>query len=128
MATHVIAFPAALQSKTAQPAVSFGGDYLARLRNGDDETLKHFNDHFRRLLRLKFWGQFNREQGEELANGVLAAVREKIAQGEPGDATLLPAFVLRICAALVNSATACPAKQCGVTREQLRAFLLRRSR
>ena len=85
MAANVIVFPQSSQRNCERHPVSFGEDYLARLRSGDDEILKHFNDHFRRLIRLKSWGQFNREQGEKLANDVMAAVREKIVEGAPDE-------------------------------------------
>jgi len=131
MAARVIAFPLSSQWDTERGPVSFGQDYLARLRGGDDETLKHFNDHFRRLIRLKAWGQFNREQGEELANDVMAAVREKIAEGAPDVINRLPAYVFGICATLANKQP--PQPPAGihngrrVTRELLRTFFLQRN-
>lgn len=132
MATNVIAFPDILQTKTGRGAVGFDADYLARLRSGDDKVGKHFEDYFRRLLRLKFWGQFKREQGEELATEVMAAVRRKIAQGEPDDPSLLPAYVLGISSDLASiqarHASTNNRQECPVTREQLRAFFLRRTR
>ena len=33
----------------------FDAAYLERLRAGDEETAKHFNGYFRRVLRLKLW-------------------------------------------------------------------------
>jgi len=127
---NMIAFPEGLQEKTARDPISFSADYLDRLRSGDDETLQHFNDYFRRLLRLKFWGRFNREQGEELANRVIAAATGKIDQGEPGDASRLPAYVFRISVALANSKTPASPKSGQrhgrPTRQQLRTFFSER--
>ena len=132
MATNVMAFPEMLQTENGLGAVNFDADYLARLRSGDDQVGKHFEDYFRRLLRLKFWGQFKREQGDELASQVMAAVRRKIAQGEPGDVSLLPAYVLEISSDLASKQTPHASgnnrKECPVTREQLRAFFSRRTR
>jgi hypothetical protein len=130
MAASVIAFPQSSRWSADRGPVSFGEDYLARLRSGDDETLKHFNDHFRRLIRLKFWGQFNPERAEELTNDVMAAAREKIAQGAPELANRLPGYILGICASLANKQTQQSADSGighRVTREQLRTFFLRRN-
>jgi hypothetical protein len=130
MATSVIAFPQSLRWNFEPSPISFGEDYLARLRGGDEETVKHFNNHFRRLLRLKFWSQFSREQGEELANDVMAAVWERISQGAPDLTNRLPAYILGVCSTLVNKQA--PRPPAGihngrrVTREQLRAFFSRR--
>ena len=60
MAASAIAFPQSSQWNTERSPAGFGEGYLARLRSGDDETLRHFNDHFRRLIRLKFWASLIR--------------------------------------------------------------------
>jgi hypothetical protein len=129
MAASVIAFPQSSPWNTERHPTGFGEGYLARLRSGDDETLRHFNDHFRRLIRLKFWGQFKPERVEELANDVMAAAQEKILDGEPVDASRLPAYIFTMCSALATKQTPPPAETNNgrlVTREQLRTFFLRR--
>jgi hypothetical protein len=130
MPATVIACPQSSETNAELGPVSFGQDYLARLRSGDDATLKHFNDHFRRLIRLKLWSQFSREQGEELANDVMAAVREKIMDGAPDVISRLPAYVFGICSTLANKQTQHPPAVAHnarrVTREQLRMFFLQR--
>ena len=131
MAASIVAFPQSSQRNGERHPVSFGEDYLARLRSGDDEILKHFNDHFRRLIRLKFWGQFSSERAEELANDVMTAVREKIVDGAPEVTSRLPAYIFGICATLANKQTANPPADAHnerrVTPEQLRTFFLRRN-
>ncbi len=126
MAATAIAFPPLSRDNTARGPSSFGDDDLARLRGGDETALQHFHEHFRRLLRLKFWGQFEGEQGEALANDVLAAAREKIAQGEVNDASRLPGYILGLCATLAPPAAM--RQEPRATREQLRAFFRRRGR
>ena len=128
MAASVISF---LQSSHNEPGpVSFGEDYLARLRSGDEETLRHFNDHFRRLIRLKFWGRLSSEQAEELADDVMVAAREKIAEGAPDVTNRLAGYIFGICTTLSNKQIIQPPTDVhngrGVTREQLRTFFLRR--
>ena len=128
MAASAIAFPQSQWTTERSPA-GFGEGYLARLRSGDDETVRHFNDHFRRLIRLKFWGQFKPERVEELANDVMAAAQEKILDGEPEDASRLPAYIFTMCFALASKQTPTAADTNQgrfVTREQLRTFFLRR--
>ena len=131
MAASIVAFPQSSQWSCERQPVSFGEDYLARLRSGDDEVLKHFNDHFRRLIRLKFWGQFSSERAEQLANDVMAAVQEKIVAGAPDVTSRLPAYIFGICATLANKQTPNPPAethhQRRVTPEQLRTFFLRRN-
>jgi hypothetical protein len=128
VAASVISFP---HSSHNEPGpVSFGEDYLARLRSGDDETLRHFNDHFRRLIRLKFWGRLSSERAEELADDVMAAVRKKIAEGAPDVTNRLAGYILWICTTLANKQTPHPPADTHnghrVTREQLRTFFMRR--
>jgi hypothetical protein len=131
MAASVITFPQSSQWNSERLPVSFGEDYVARLRGGDDETMKHFNDHFRRLIRLKFWGQFSSERAEDMANDVMAAVREKIIEGSPDVTDRLPAYIVSICATLANQQNPQPPTDVHngrrVTREQLRMFFLRRN-
>jgi len=79
------------------------------------------------LILLKLWGQFSRERGEELAGEVMAAVREKIAAGEPRAGDRLPAYIFGICAGLARQAARMEVQQGRrVTREGLRLFFLRR--
>jgi len=78
----------------------FDEAYLQRLRSGDDETARHFDRHFRRLLRAKVWGKFNRQREEDLVDDVMAAAIENIMQGKLSDASSLPAYV---CGILTNS-------------------------
>jgi RNA polymerase sigma factor (sigma-70 family) len=80
----------------------FDDGYLMRLRAGDDETARHFNSYFRRLLRLKLWGKFTREREEELVDSVMAAAIDKVMQGQPRKSAHLPAYVAGICSNLTN--------------------------
>jgi RNA polymerase sigma factor (sigma-70 family) len=74
--------------------------YLQRLRSGDDETARHFDRHFRRLLRAKVWGKFDRQREEDLVDDVMAAAIENIMLGRLSDASCLPSY---ICGILSNS-------------------------
>jgi RNA polymerase sigma factor (sigma-70 family) len=74
----------------------FDDAYLERLRGGDDETAKHFDRYFRRLVRAKAWGKFNRQVEEELVDDVMAAAIENIMQGHPQEASRLPAYICGI--------------------------------
>lgn len=78
----------------------FDEAYLRRLRAGDDETARHFDRHFRRLLRAKVWGKFNRQREEDLVDDVMAAAIENIMQGKLIDASCLAAYM---CGILSNS-------------------------
>ncbi len=73
---------------------------MQRLQSGDDETARHFDRHFRRLLRVKVWGKFDRQREEDLVDDVMAAAIENIMQGKLSDASCLPAY---ICGILSNS-------------------------
>jgi RNA polymerase sigma factor (sigma-70 family) len=74
----------------------FDAAYLQRLRSGDDETAKHFDRYFRRLVSAKVWGRFTRQLEHDLVDDVMAAVFENIMRGEPRDASRLPAYVFGI--------------------------------
>jgi RNA polymerase sigma factor (sigma-70 family) len=78
--------------------------YLMQLRAGDEDTAKHFDRYFRRLLRLKLWGKFTREREEELIDSVMTAALEKILNGNPRDAACLAAYITGICANLTKRA------------------------
>ena len=69
----------------------FDDDYLTRLRNGHEETAKHFDAYFRRMLRIKLWPKFGRSVKEDLMDDVMAAAMEKILAGEPRDPACLAA-------------------------------------
>jgi RNA polymerase sigma factor (sigma-70 family) len=84
----------------ALPPSGFDEAYLRRLRAGDDETAKHFDHHFRRLLRAKVWGKFDRQREQDLVDDVMADAIENIMQGKLSDASCLPAYV---CGILSNS-------------------------
>ena len=38
----------------------FDENYLVRLRSGDEDTAKHFDSYFRRMLRIKLWAKYGR--------------------------------------------------------------------
>jgi hypothetical protein len=78
----------------------FSDEYLAGLRSEDEKTLKHFDRHFRRLVRLKLFNRFREKPQDELVREIMAAVKARIAQGEPRNANDLPSLVLRVCAVL----------------------------
>jgi RNA polymerase sigma factor (sigma-70 family) len=80
----------------------FDEDYLARLRSGDEETAKHFNTYFRRLLGIKVWAKFGRADQEEMIDEVMAAAIEKILLGQPRDPANLAAYVRAIGANLAG--------------------------
>jgi RNA polymerase sigma factor (sigma-70 family) len=86
----------------AQSCLIFDQGYLARLRSGDEETAKHFNSYFRRVLRIKLWAKFCRQRQDDLIDEVMAAAMQKILSGEPRDATCLAAYVRGICANLTK--------------------------
>jgi len=71
----------------------FDEAYLARLRAGDDDTARHFDGHFRRLVRLQLWGRFSPDRVSELVDDVMAAVIEKVMSGEPREAACLATCV-----------------------------------
>ena len=56
----------------------FDEGYLMRLRAGDEETAKHFNDYFRRMLRIKLWAKYGHTVKNDLMDDVMAAALEKI--------------------------------------------------
>ena len=82
----------------------FDDDYLTRLRNGHEETAKHFDAYFRRMLRIKLWPKFGRSVKEDLMDDVMAAAMEKILAGEPRDPACLAAYVRAICTNLAKRA------------------------
>lgn len=82
----------------------FDDDYLTRLRNGHEETAKHFDAYFRRMLRIKLWPKFGRTVKEDLMDEVMAAAMEKILAGEPRDPARLAAYVRAICTNLARRA------------------------
>jgi RNA polymerase sigma factor (sigma-70 family) len=85
-----------------QSSSIFDDAYLARLRRGDEETAKHFDSYFRRILKVKLWVRFGHERQEELIDEVMVAAMEKIMSGEPRNAASLPAYVRGICANLAR--------------------------
>jgi RNA polymerase sigma factor (sigma-70 family) len=80
----------------------FDESYLLRLRAGDEETAKHFNDYFRRMLRIKLWAKYGRTVKNDLMDDVMAAALEKILNGEPRNPACLAAYVRGICANLAR--------------------------
>jgi RNA polymerase sigma factor (sigma-70 family) len=84
--------------RTSRPLSSFDEGYLAKLRSGDNETAKHFNVYFRRMLRIKLWGKFGWAWQEEVIDEVMAVAIQRILSGEPRDASSLAAYVRGICA------------------------------
>ena len=80
---------------------TFDESYLVRLRSGDEETAKHFNGYFRRMLRIKIWAKYGRASQEDLIDEVMAAALEKILKGEPRDPACLAGYVRSICANIV---------------------------
>ena len=85
-------------SQVEPAATSFDAAYLQRLRSGDDETVKHFDRYFRRLIGAKVWGKFSRQLEQDLVDEVMAAAIENILRGEPRDASRLPAYIFGILA------------------------------
>jgi RNA polymerase sigma factor (sigma-70 family) len=83
-------------------AVRFDDGYLARLRNNDDDTAKHFQKYFRSKVRNMLFGKFYRQREEDLVDEVMAAVIERIMAGEPRDAGLLTAYVRAVCANFIK--------------------------
>ena len=82
----------------------FDQAYLERLRRGDDETAKHFDRYFRRVVRAKVWGKFSRQVEEDLIDDVMAAAIENVMQGQPRDASYLPGYICGICLNLMRQA------------------------
>jgi RNA polymerase sigma factor (sigma-70 family) len=80
----------------------FDGLYLTRLRNGDDETAKHFHRYFSRLLRAQFWGKFASQRVEDLVHDAITTAVQQIMRGEPRDASRLPGYVHAIGSNLVK--------------------------
>ncbi len=80
----------------------FDENYLVRLRSGDEDTAKHFDSYFRRMLRIKLWAKYGRTVQDDLADEVMAAALEKILNGEPRDPSCLAAYVRGICANLTK--------------------------
>jgi len=107
--------------------MTFDRQYLARLRDGDPQTTQHLNGHFRRLIRLKFWGRVKPEREETLVDKVLAIALEGIKRGELADADCLPAYICRICSDQLDAESGRLAGKIrpplSVTREQLRILL-----
>lgn len=81
------------RSQQTQTAV-FDRDYLVRFREGDDETAKHFLNHFRTLLRTRFAAKFGKQTRDEMIDEILGKAVEAIMQGKVQDAAKLPAYVL----------------------------------
>ena len=88
---------------TARERVAFDANYLARLRSGDQDTARHFNGYFRRLVHAKIGGLFDRYRGEELSDKVMATALENIFRGQPRDANRLVAYVYGICSNLTKT-------------------------
>jgi RNA polymerase sigma factor (sigma-70 family) len=113
MAADLLEVPEPLQAETTRDPLGFDEGYLARLRNGDDETAKHFDRHFRRLVRLKLWHRFNGDRAQSLIDDCMAVALENVLRGEPKDATRLSAYVCGICSNLVKKEMRPrPARQC----------------
>jgi RNA polymerase sigma factor (sigma-70 family) len=90
--------------EAAKRGAPFDGDYLARLRKGDNDTAHHFNGYFRRLVHSKISGMFDQDREEDLIDKVMTAALERILRGEPRDATRLVAYVYGICSNLTKTA------------------------
>jgi RNA polymerase sigma factor (sigma-70 family) len=75
----------------------FDDAYLARLRNNDEKTARHFHKHFRKAVGSMLFGKFYRQREEDLAEDVMAAVIERVIAGEPRDGAMLPAYVRGVC-------------------------------
>jgi hypothetical protein len=67
---------------------SFDDAYLARLRQGDDETARHFDRYFRSMLRAE----------------MMTAAMVKILQGKPRTAACLKGYIFGICSNLFGKA------------------------
>jgi RNA polymerase sigma factor (sigma-70 family) len=83
-------------------SIVFDQDYLTRLRRGDEETAKHFDTYFRRVLRIKLWAKFGRAVQDDLMDDIMTAALEKILNGEPRDPACLAAYIRGICANLIK--------------------------
>jgi len=89
-----------IESPREVRTIQFDEAYLARLRKGDDFTARHFDRHFRRLVKMQLWGRFRPDQIGDMVDDVMAAVIEKVMAGEPKEAACLPGYVRGICANL----------------------------
>jgi len=95
--TSVISDAPAISAPETRAAPPIFNDlYLIRLRNGEHETAQHFYQYSRRLLRNHLWGKVPPERADELIQDAISAAMEKIMQGEPRDASRLPAYVRAI--------------------------------
>jgi hypothetical protein len=111
--------------------VTFDEAYMERLRSGDKETARHFDRHFRPLLRLKLWGRVNWKREEQLIDEVMKEAIEGIRREELSGPMRLPAYVCAICTRLLKQETfwrVSKGREHRITREQLRKFLLSRGR
>jgi RNA polymerase sigma factor (sigma-70 family) len=88
--------PAGLDGALELGAPLFDAAYLQRLRNGDDETAKHFDCNFRRLIRARVRGRFNQQLQQDLVDDVMATAVENIMRGAPRDAARLPGYIFGI--------------------------------
>jgi RNA polymerase sigma factor (sigma-70 family) len=88
--------PAGLDGAIEPGPPRFDAGYLQRLRNGDDETARHFDRHFRRLIRARVWGRFNQQLQQDLIDDVMATAIENIMRGELRDAARLPGYIFGI--------------------------------
>jgi RNA polymerase sigma factor (sigma-70 family) len=77
--------------------------YLTRLRAGDEDTAKHFDRHFRRVLRSQLWGKFTQNRQDDLIDEVMTAAISKILRGQPREAGRLPAYIRGICSNLAKN-------------------------
>jgi len=82
----------------------FDDAYLQRLRSGDDETARHFDLYFRRLIRAKVWGTLDRQREADLIDDVMAAAIQGILRGKPRNASRLPGYICGICSNLTKVA------------------------
>jgi RNA polymerase sigma-70 factor, ECF subfamily len=82
----------------------FDDAYLERLRSGDDETARHFDIYFRRVIGAKVWGTFNRQREADLIDDVMAAAIQSIMLGKPGSASCLSPYIYGICSNLTRVA------------------------
>jgi RNA polymerase sigma factor (sigma-70 family) len=75
----------------------FDDAYLVRLRNNDEATARHFYKHFRKAVGSMLFRKFYRQREEDLADEVMAAVMQRVMEGEPREGAMLAAYVRGVC-------------------------------
>ena len=80
----------------------FDNAYLARLRNNDEETARHFYKHFRKAVGSMLFRKFYRQREEDLAEEVMASVMQRVMEGEPREGALLAAYVRGVCSNFIR--------------------------